>query len=188
MGVYKIGLLRQVRKHLRSGGVIAYPTESCYGLGCDPFNYRGLSKLLYLKRRSPLKGLIVVAGKYKYITKLIKPLSNLDYQIVFKQYWPGAYSLILPIKHRLLTPRRLTGNRDSIAVRLTKHREIRQLSNYLQQPLTSTSANISGNKTIKSYKEAKAKFGSKVLVVPGVIGLNKSPSTIINWANKQLIR
>lgn len=184
--MYKLGLLKKIRKHLGQGGVIAYPTESCYGFGCDPFNYQAIKNLLSLKRRNTTKGLIVIASRYPQLTRLVKPLNTADKMYIFNNYWPGPYSLILPVKNNTLPI--LTGYRDSIALRITNHATVRQLNDYLGMALTSTSANISGYKAIKSYKVAKSLFGKKVMVLPGRIGHNKKPSTIINWATKQIMR
>ena len=74
MYVYNHKLIQQIKAHLRNGGVIAYPTESCYGLGCDPFNYRAINRIIRIKGRSKTKGLIVIAGKLGQLNTLIQPL------------------------------------------------------------------------------------------------------------------
>ncbi|MCE2705529.1 MAG: L-threonylcarbamoyladenylate synthase [Proteobacteria bacterium] len=183
--VYKIGLLQKVKLHLIRGGVIAYPTESCYGLGCDPYNYKAIRSLIKLKRRDKTKGLIVIAGKNHQVDKLIKPLDD-DTATELKQYWPGAFSLILDIKPNI--PSNLSGKHKSVAVRVSKQKQVIQLCNYLDSAIVSTSANKSQLKSIKTYRECLRKFGNKVLVLPGVIGFAKNPSKIINLKTKQVLR
>ena len=173
---YKIGLLKLVKQHLKCGGVIAYPTESCFGLGCDPGNYRAINKILKFKQRNKIKGLIVISSKFNYLNSLVLPLSKTDMSFTQK-YWPGAYSFILEAKKNL--PNILTGKHNSLAVRLTKHKLVRQLCNYLHMALVSTSANKSGFISIKSYRECSKHFGRKVLVLPGTTLFAKKPSTII---------
>lgn len=183
--VYKIGLLRKVKLHLKQGGVIAYPTESCYGLGCDPYNYKAINQVIKLKKRDKSKGLIVIASQIKQLNKLIKPLGEYEANQL-KDYWPGPFSLILDVK--INTPNNLRGKHKSVAVRVTKHKEVIQLCNHLASAIVSTSANKSQLKSIKTYRECLNKFGNKVLVLPGVIGFAKKPSTIINLKTQQVLR
>ncbi len=182
---YKIGLLRRVKQHLKNGGIIAYPTESCYGFGCDTLNYKALKQIIKIKGRSKSKGMICIASNYKHLNKLVKPFTA-DELSQIQQYWPGFYSLIIASSSK--TPRLLVGNHNSIAARVSTHNEVRQLCNYLRDALVSTSANKSGRKSIKSYRECLRQFGKKAMVLPGIIGFYRKPSTIINLATKQKIR
>lgn len=177
--------LIKVKQHLKKGGVIAYPTESCYGLGCDPKNYKAINKVIRLKGRSKTKGLIVIAGNLRQIYHLTKKLSDNDISRL-KQYWPGFYSIILPVNHHL--PKNLTGKHNKIAIRVTKHNQVQQISNYIKSALVSTSANKSGKQSIKSYRECVQYFGKNVLVIKGDTMFQKKPSTIIDWQTKQILR
>ena len=183
--IYSIGLLRKVKKHLQQGGVIAYPTESCYGLGCDPFNYQAINRVIRLKGRSKNKGLIVIAAKFAQLKHLIQPLTDKEI-IALKEFWPGFYSIILPVRQEL--PANLTGIHHKLAVRLSKHQGVTQLCNFLAMPLVSTSANKSGCRSIRDYRECKRQFGRQVMVLPGVTGFAKKPSTIIDWHTRQKLR
>jgi len=182
---YKASLLKQVAAHLKRGGVIAYPTESCYGFGCDPKNYQAIKRILQLKQRNKNKGMIVISSKLNYLEKLIMPLTieELDY---VNQYWPGAYSFVVQVKPHL--PANLTGKHRSLAVRVTRHKQVRQLSNYLHNALVSTSANKSGFRAIKTYRECLRQFGKQVLVLPGKTLGAKKPSTIIQLSTRKVLR
>lgn len=182
---YTASLLRKVKKHIRMGGVIAYPTESCYGFGCDPFNYQAIKRIIHLKERSKAKGMIVIASSFSQINSLIQPLTGKDIDEL-KKFWPGFYSIILPVRKQL--PTNLTGSHSKLAVRLTKHKSVIQLCNFLDMPLVSTSANKSGCFSIKTYRECKRQFGHRVMVLPGMIGFAKKPSTIIDWHTRQKLR
>lgn len=182
---YSNALLAKAHNHIRQGGVIAYPTESCYGLGCDPFNRKAIDRILKLKRRSKTRGLIVIAGKKEQLQSLVKPLQKRDNKDI-DQYWPGPFSLILATKKNI--PRNLTGKHHKVAVRVTKHALVKQLCGFLNMPLTSTSANVSGHKAIKTYRECHKKFGNSVLVLPGLTNFAKKPSTIIDWSTKTILR
>ncbi|MDD3267489.1 MAG: L-threonylcarbamoyladenylate synthase [Burkholderiales bacterium] len=177
--------LIKIKQHLKKGGVIAYPTESCYGLGCDPKNHKAINKVIRIKGRSKTKGLIVIAGNLKQITPLTKTLSDKDTSKL-KQYWPGFYSIILPVNHHL--PSNLTGIHNKIAIRVTNHKQVQQISNHIKSALVSTSANKSGKQSIKYYKECIRHFGNKVLVINGNTMFQKKPSTIIDWETKTILR
>lgn len=175
--------LIKIKQHLKHGGVIAYATESCYGLGCDPFNYKAIAKIIKIKRRSKTKGMIVISGNKQNLSKVV---SNKLESKEFDKYWPGSYSIILPTQKTL--PKNLTGSHRTIAVRVTRHKQVIQLTKFLGMPLVSTSANLSGMKSIKNYRECVRKFGTKVMVINGDTNFAKKPSTIIDWNTKKILR
>ena len=183
MQTYSITLLRRVKAHISAGGIIAYPTESCFGLGCDPFNYAALKLLNQLKGRNSTKGFITIASKLSQLRSLIIMPPD---EASLWQYWPGPYTLLL--NARPYIPKRLLGQHQTIAVRLTNHPLVRQLCNYLRMPLVSTSANYSGGISAKNSAQCYAYFGNQVMVLPGTTQGLKKPSTIIHWTTKQLIR
>ena len=178
---YKIGLLRKVRSHLKRGGLIAYPTEFCFGLGCDPFNHKAINKIIRLKQRDKKKGLIVIAAKTTQLKKLTTPL---DQEV--SSYWPGPFTLV--VRAQTSVPFSLTVKNRRIAVRVSAHDLVIQLCNYLNMPLISTSANKAGFKPVKTYLEANRLFGRNVLVMPGTTGFLKRPSVIIDWDNRKILR
>jgi L-threonylcarbamoyladenylate synthase len=186
MRAYSSQQLRQVKHHLNKGGVVAYPTESCYGFGCDPYNYRAINKVIRLKERAQTKGLIVIAGRIAQIKPLIQPLSTADKQTILAKYWPGFYSLLMPITHKVLP--NLRGQHSKLAVRVSRHTLVQQLCNFLNIPLVSTSANKSGHISIKSYRECQRLFGKQVMVLPGLTNFAKKPSKIMDWQTKQILR
>lgn len=185
MKYYSAALLNKIKHHLKQGGVIAYPTESCYGLGCDPLNYKAINKIIKIKGRSKTKGLIVIAGRIKQLNKLIKPLSASELTEI-SAFWPGFYSLILSTNSNI--PRNLTGKHHKIACRVTRHPLVKQLCNYLGSSLVSTSANKSGQQSIKTTRECQRRFGSQVMVLPGLTQFAKKPSTIIDWETRKVLR
>lgn len=185
MQAYNNNLLHKISRHVKNGGIIAYPTEFCYGFGCDPFNYKAVSQILKIKKRSKSKGLIIIAANITQLDKLIMPLSTTDIKKL-KRFWPGFYSLILPSK--LNIPHILTGEHRQIAVRVSKHDLVNQICNFMNSPLVSTSCNLSGHKPIKSYRECIRIFGKKVMVLPGLTNFAKHPSTIIDWKTGKIIR
>lgn len=170
-----------LRRHLAAGGVIAYPTESCYGLGCDPRNARAVAALLRLKRRPKEKGLILIGSEPgQFAPYLAEPPD------AWPQYWPGPYTLLLPASHRC--PRWLTGRHSKLAVRVTAHAEAAQLCHALGMALVSTSANRSGQRMLRTASACQEAFGRRVWVLEGRIGKRKRPSTILDPAGGGTLR
>lgn len=185
MRYYSPAKIREIKRHLRNGGVIAYPTESCYGFGCDPFNYSAINKIIQLKGRNKAKGMIVIVGSVNQLQNVISPLHEND-KSQLTQYWPGFYSIILPVSRQI--PRNLIGAHRKIAVRVTRHKLVKQLTNALNMPLVSTSANKSGHQSIKTYRECVRQFGKQVMVLAGTTNFAKKPSTILDWESKKILR
>lgn len=181
---YKSTTLRKAKQHLQKGGVIAYPTEFCYGLGCDPHNRVAINKIFKLKKRKANKSLIVIASKQAQLNSLTTRLSDTTKEQL-KQYWPGFYSILLPAKPSINTA--LQKN-SKIACRVTKHHATTQLCNYLNMAIVSTSCNHSGKKPIRRYKDCIRLFGKKILVLKGITDFKKSPSRIIDLENQQILR
>ncbi len=173
----------RIRAHLKAGGVLAYPTESCYGLGCDPMNRRAVERILSIKGRPQHKGLILIGASIRQLSPFMAEIPD---AILLEKYWPGPFTLLFSPSRR--TPKWLTGRHDRIALRLTAHPGSARLCRDAGMALVSTSANRSGMKPAKSYRECIALFGRKVLVIPGRIGKRKSPSTILDFESGRIFR
>lgn len=177
--------LQKLRAHLRHGGVIAYATESCYGLGCDPRNYQAVRRLLSLKGRPAKKGLILVGANFPQLESFVAPL-NAQERISLAAYWPGPVTLLMPAAHR--TPKWLTGQHASIAVRVTVHPDAAYLCRQLGMALVSTSANRAGAVSLKTAAACRKIFGNSVLVLPGRVGERRRPSTIMDFKSGKILR
>ncbi|MCL5061413.1 MAG: Sua5/YciO/YrdC/YwlC family protein [Candidatus Thermoplasmatota archaeon] len=175
----------ELRAHLRRGDLIAYPTESCYGLGCDPRNVRALQRLIRLKGRSAAKGLLLIADRFKRLKPFVRPLSAAE-RGRMQRSWPGPVTWVVPAS--AACPALLTGGRPTIAVRVTAHPGAARLCRSLGMALVSTSANKSGRKPAKTAAECRRIFGARVRVITGRIGTRKRPSTLIDLATGTLLR
>ncbi|CAM4380374.1 L-threonylcarbamoyladenylate synthase [Pseudoalteromonas ostreae] len=160
------------------GGVIVYPTEAVYGLGCDPDNQQAVERLLAIKQRPVEKGLILIADNYGQLLKYVDDAKiPMDKRADIFSSWPGAITWVMPAAKG--TPKWLTGQFDSIAVRVTNHPTVKRLCQELGKPLVSTSANLSGHDTLTSIAMAKCEFGELVtFYVDEPLGGNTQPSTI----------
>jgi L-threonylcarbamoyladenylate synthase len=176
---------RALAAHLNRGGLIAYPTESCFGLGCDPRNRLAVQRLLALKRRPQRKGLILIAAKYSQVKRYLKPLNDAEIQRL-QQDGARVITNLMPAKSSC--PRSLRGEHDTLAVRLTTHPLAARLCRELNRALVSTSANLSGKHPAKTYAECQKMFGEQVWVLPGKVGKRKRPSLIRHWADGKILR
>lgn len=174
------------RGRFRAGGVLAYATESCFGLGCNPFDVRAIRRILAIKGRPTHKGLIVIAANLQQLRPLIRPLTPAQLATV-QRYWPGPYTFLLPASRRV--PTLLRGRHDKIAVRISAHGEAAALCRALGSPLVSTSANRAGQKSLKTARGCRQAFSrQQVLTLQGRIGKRRKPSTIIDLDSGRVLR
>ena len=176
---------RSLAAHLKRGGLIAYPTESCYGLGCDPRNRRAVQRILKLKQRPQHKGLILIASGYAQVVRYIQPLAP-DGQVKLQQDGVQAVTYLMPAKPSC--PCWLRGAHETLAVRLTAHPFARNLCRSVNRALVSTSANRGGMRPAKNYAECRRLFGKQVWVLRGQVGKRKKPSTIRAWPDGKIVR
>lgn len=185
MRKYSSFSVRSINTHLKRGGLIAYPTEYCYGLGCDPRNCNAVQRLLKLKQRPQGKGLILIAGKFTQLVSYLQPLTSNQQNILRHD---GAQAITYLIPARPHTPRWLRGVHDTLAVRITAHPEAAALCNALNMALVSTSANLSGYRPARTYAHCQRLFGKRVWVLPGRLGIATKSSTIQAWTDGRIIR
>lgn len=171
--------LRQLFIHLKRGGLIAYPTESSYGLGVSPVHARGLRRLIALKKRPQHKGLIVIGANLQQVSSLLQPLSATT-RLQLSQIWPAPKTYILPAAKDVLPALRGQG-RKQLAVRVPDHEAARQICVYAKMPLVSTSCNRAGKRPCRTGREVARQFGRQVWVLHGQTGGRKRASEIIDW-------
>ena len=176
---------RQLAAYLKRGGLIAYPTESCYGLGCDPDNRQAVLRLLKLKRRPQRKGLILIASNYRQVERYIQPLT-LSEQSKLQSDGANVITNLMPTLPS--TPRWLRGEHNTLAVRFTTHPFARQLCRNAGSALVSTSANRSGQQPAKTYAACRRIFGNSMWVLRGGVGKRKQPSSIRSWLDGKIVR
>jgi len=172
---------------VKLGGIIIYPTEAVFGIGCDPNNIDALKKVIDIKSRDSQKGLIIVASKFEQILDYIKPLPK-DIEDRLKTNWPAQTTYIFPASD-ILSDYLIGGNNRTVAIRVSQNKYIKKLCDLLGHPLVSTSANISGMESITSYKQAKREFQNKVdYILPGKVDINLKPSKIVDIFTSRVLR
>ena len=168
--------IRQAARIILDGGIIAYPTEAVYGLGCNPLDSRAILRLLQLKNRSMEKGLILVAASIEQLDPFIQIPSKEILQKV-SDSWPGPVTWVLPARPGV--PELLTGAHDTLAVRVSAHPVVQALCREIDQPLTSTSANRESQPPTRSALAVQRVFGQEIdFILHGAVNLQSKPTEI----------
>lgn len=150
--------LRHAVRLLHAGGLIVYPTEAVYGIGCDPRNPQALRRLLALKHRDPRKGLILVAASEDQLAPFLHPQTRrAAYMTAVRESWPGPRTWVLPCADDI-SPL-LRGAHDTLAVRVTAHPWVAALCRVFGGPLVSTSANIASRPPARGLLDVRRMFG-----------------------------
>ena len=171
---------------LKQGGIIAYPTEAVFGLGCDPDNESALERLLELKQRPQEKGLIIIAASYEQLQPYIQPLANKQKEKV-ESTWPGSITWLLPVNKNV--SRLLRGEHETIAARVTAHPVASKLCQQYGKPVVSTSANVAGLAPARSVGEVIQQFNKQVdYILDGEVDLEANPSEIRDLLTDRIIR
>jgi len=172
-------------QQIKQGKVIAYPTESVYGLGCDPWNEQAFLKLLKLKGRALEKGVILIAANLDQVKDLAY-IENEEWSEQVIGSWKDsceAVTWILPAKKTI--PYWVTGGRDTVAIRVSHHPGVVALCNSLGSALVSTSANLSKQLPAMNALDCSKIFPNVAILAGKTMGL-ESPSQI--WDAKSLIK
>jgi L-threonylcarbamoyladenylate synthase len=178
--------LDQAARIVVSGGVIAYPTEAVYGLGCLPDDPDAVDRIITIKQRDAGKGLIVIAADITQLEDLaVLPDGTIGEQV--RASWPGPVTWIVPARPGVLP--RLTGGRDTLAVRVSAHPLVRQLCRRCGSALVSTSANRSGKRPARSALAVRRMLGDDIDgVLAGPLGDSSRPTEIRDAASGRILR
>lgn len=174
--------LQAAARVLKAGGIVAYATEYCFGLGCDPFSRDTVLRLLRLKQRPVRKGLIVLAADTgqlaPYVATVPAPVLAT---------WPGPHTWLLPTQPGI--PRWITGRHPRIAVRVTAHAQAAALCHAAGMAIISTSANRSTESPARTDREVRRRFGTLVdYILPGYVGGAPAPTPIRDGVTQKLVR
>ncbi|WP_331828342.1 Sua5/YciO/YrdC/YwlC family protein [Candidatus Blochmannia sp. SNP] len=179
--------IKDLLVQLHQGKVIIYPTESVFGLGCDPDNKHAIHTLLKIKNRSWKKGLILIAANYAQLLKYIDDscLNEKQRSRAFS-IWPRPVTWVFPAK--MNSPFWLTGQFSSLAVRISYFEPIQRLCLAFGKPLVSTSANLSGQPPARTITEVYKQFGHGIPIMYEDVFGRPNPSEIRDVVTGKLIR
>ena len=177
---------QQICQIIQSGGVVAYPTEAVFGLGCDPQNPQAIQKILDLKSRFADKGLILLGSSYEQFTAYIEPLTPQQQDLISThQVHPTTW--VVPSK--LGTDTLIRGQFNTLAIRISQHLDSRKLCETVGFPLISTSANPQGEEPAISVEQVVNYFSDQVdAVFDGELGGYSKPSRLVDISSKTLLR
>jgi L-threonylcarbamoyladenylate synthase len=181
--------IEQAVKVLQQGGVIAYPTEAVYGLGCDPNNISAVKKILQVKQREKEKGLILVAANFDQVKPFLKKLEAETEEKLLRSWRESDHAItwLVPVKEDV--SEYLRGQYDSLAVRVTRHPLVKDLCEKYGGAIVSTSANRSTEEAARTSKQVKQIFNNEIdLVIEGETNPNANPSEIRDALTGQVIR
>lgn len=169
-----------------TGGLIAYPTEAVWGLGCNPADADAVARLLALKQRDPAKGLILVAADIAMFAPLLVGLApSLRHRL--ESTWPGPVTWL--VAHHGRVPAWIAGRHATVALRVSAHQVVARLTRAVGAPLVSTSANPVAHRPARTALQVRRYFGAGVdYVVPGAIGGLAQPSEIRDLETGAIVR
>ncbi|MGH7748517.1 MAG: L-threonylcarbamoyladenylate synthase [Candidatus Dormibacteria bacterium] len=166
---------------MRDGGVVAFPTDTVYGLGTAAFYREGIATLFTLKGRSAEKALPVLVADGPDLSRVVADVSSQALGVI-AWFWPGPLTLVLP-RHPDL-PAEIAPGRATIGVRLPEHEQLRSLIRLVGSPLASSSANLSGSPPALDAQAALESFptGLAAILDGGTVS-GGVPSTVLDLSN-----
>ena len=174
--------IERVAEILDGGGLIGYPTESSYAIGADPLNARGVDAVFALKQRSRDKPLPLVLGCLAQLAALGGEPDS-PYLKKLAALWPAPLTVVVPISR----PLPATCGRGEVAIRVPAHERLRDLLLRLDRPMTSTSANLSGDEAVSDPKDVRRMLEgrNRLLIEEGRLS-GGDPSTIVRLVDEEL--
>ncbi|UCC41663.1 MAG: threonylcarbamoyl-AMP synthase [Candidatus Aminicenantes bacterium] len=176
--------IKVIAEILQREGIIAYPTDTFYGLGANCFSENAIQRIYKLKGRKPSKPLSIVVSDIEMMQEIVFNIPHVFWQIA-DEFWPGPLTIILQASAKF--SEYLLGAGASIGIRLPDMSWLRKLVRENGIPITATSANISGERGFTRIEEVKETFYGKVdLIVDGGETRGKLPSTVIDLTSEKL--
>ena len=173
--------ISEIVEALKNGATIVYPTETCYGLGCDASNKEAVDKIFAIKKRQAHKSVLVVVPEVSMIIPFISWTPTL--QNIADKYWPGALTVVVKVKDKNVFPPGVVNEDGTMAFRVTDHPLASKISKKLNSPLVSTSANIASLESPYDIEAVLHMFEYEDIqpdiIIDGGNLQHRSPSTIV---------
>jgi L-threonylcarbamoyladenylate synthase len=175
---------QEAARLLKQGGLVAFPTETYYGLGVDPFNTEALRRLFAVKRRAADKPVLVLVAEQSQVPLLAEETPE-PLRLLMNRFWPGPLTLVFPAKKNL--PVLLTGGSGTVGIRQSPELTAAQLLAAFGGPITATSANRSGTPAAVTAADAEAAFGTDIdLILDGGRTPGGAGSTLLGCDGQKL--
>ena len=173
-----MAVIQLAADYIVKGEIVAFPTDTLYGIGCDPFNIKAIEKMFSLKSRSKQKPINLLIESENQLHEITEDLPTIT-QLLIEDFWPGALTLIF--KKKKTIPSILTSNLPSIGIRMPNNPIILELIRKVKRPLAVTSANISGKPNTTNAKQVYENFRKEIpLILDGGETSAGKESTIID--------
>jgi L-threonylcarbamoyladenylate synthase len=171
-------LFQEAVRVIQAGGMVAFPTETFYGLGVDPFNATAVERLFEIKGREPDQPILLVVDDIKRMEGIVQTISEEAWSLI-RKFWPGSLTLLFKSSPRVTAA--LTGGTGKIGIRLPPHPVALQLLRSAGRPLTATSANRSGQPGATTAQAVVESFGPQLdLILDGGRTPGGPGSTIVD--------
>lgn len=154
--------MERIVEILKKGGIVAYPTETIYGLGTDALNETAIERLLRIKGRRSAKAVSILVKDTQMLHRVVSRIPAMA-QAIMDRFWPGPVTMIFPASEAI--PAILTAHTGTVGVRISPHPFVERLFDFFDSPLTSTSANISGETSLLEPEDIVRTFGGHVDMV-----------------------
>jgi tRNA threonylcarbamoyl adenosine modification protein (Sua5/YciO/YrdC/YwlC family) len=171
----------QVVTALKAGGIIVYPTDTIYGLGCDIFNKEAIKKIYQIKKREAKKPLSVICSDFAEIAEYAI-VSNQTFAIL-KKTLPGPYTFILKAKSK--TPASFLSKNKTVGIRIPDNKICLEIVKKLGNPIITTSLNISGQEVLTSPSQLSKEMKNKIDLIIDAGQLPQEASTVIDLSQEQ---
>lgn len=176
-------MVREAVRILRSKGIIAFPTDTVYGLGVDPLDREALARLFELKGRPSDRPIPLLLGSMSQVEQVAASFPSTAKRLAAR-FWPGALTLVVPAQSTV--PDQVTAKTGTVGIRVCDHPLPRAISLATGRPITGTSANFSGEPPFTECEDVKQALGGRVdLVLPGTCG-GQRPSTVVDCTQPSL--
>ena len=178
--------VQQALETVKKGGLILYPTDTVWGIGCDATNYKAVEKVFELKKRHENKALICLVANFKMLEQYVEDVPEMAYDILKYAKKPTTIIYDKPIR----ISENLVGEDDTLGIRIARHKFCSELLKKMRRPLVSTSANISGEPTPQSFDQISPEILKGVDYVVNLQRSKKSPkpSAIIKLSNNGQVK
>ena len=181
----KKGTPAEAVEYLKDGKIIAYPTETVFGIGCDPYQEQAVQRIFHIKKRPSTKKFILISSSYKQLEEVVDT-KRISQEVL--ESWPGPNTWLVPPNDKL--PKWLIDKENGlIAVRVSSHDAVNEICEKFGKPIISTSANLYNSKILKDYKEVESIFSKEIdYLVIGDTGEYDKPSIIRNMLTGEILR
>ncbi len=177
-------IIKEAVAVIKKGGIVAFPTETYYGLAVDPFNEKALNRLFEVKQRPLEKAILNLIDSQDKLFLFTNKIEDVFFPLM-AQFWPGPLTLVVNAKAGI--SQMLACDNGTVGVRISSHPVAQTLCQHMGQPITATSANLSGRKAAETAQEVAQQLGTGVdLIINGGKTPGGKGSTIVGVENSIL--